>query len=77
VTRDPKRREMLKEESTSLVKAGMPSGPEQIYIGLGTDAKWRLYRSPDGRRIDWLPGTYLTARDAINAAKGFKVQLTP
>ena len=69
MTRDPKRREMLKEPGQDLVNQGMPSGPGQIYIGLGTDAQWRLYRSPDGRGITWIPGHYPTARAAIDAAK--------
>ena len=70
MTRNRQRREMLTETPQDLVNAGMPSGPEQIYIGLMSDGSaWRLYRSPDGRRVDWLPGIYLTAREAINAAK--------
>ena len=77
MTRDPKRREMLKEESTSLVKDGMPSGPEQIYIGLRTDARWRLYRSPDGRQISWIPGDYASAREAIDAAKALQGTVAP
>jgi hypothetical protein len=78
MTRDRQRREMLTESSQELVNQGMPTGPAQIYIGLMSDGSaWRLYRSPDGHRVDWLPGSYPTAREAIDAAKALQGTVTP
>ena len=51
------------------VNADMPAGQEQVYIMRAADG-WRLYRSPDGRKVVILDGpAYRTPREALAARK--------
>jgi len=51
------------------VNADMPAGQEQVYIMRAADG-WRLYRSPDGRKVVVVDGpAYRTPREALEARK--------
>ena len=46
-----------------------PTEPEQVYIMRAADG-WRLYRSPDGRKVAVMDGpAYRTPREALAARK--------
>ena len=54
---------------TEPVHADMPSGQEQVYVMRAPDG-WRLYRSPDGRKVAVMDGpAYRTPREALAARK--------
>ena len=51
------------------VIAGMTLGPSQVYVARFADG-WRLYRSPDGRKVAVMDGpAYRTPREALAARK--------
>lgn len=52
------------------MSAGMLDGPAQVYIGVACDChpiRFQLYRSPNGRKVVWIDGTYATPAEAILA----------